>query len=100
MQEPPVEMVGFRPVQISSKSRMMAASSTIRSDRASERPASSDVGMATIWEPLLKLIACLVGSYFGINSHLGMLSRMTLTFLIMFIAVGSLVAMMRMFLSL
>ena len=41
---------------MSSKSLINAASSTIRSDKASERPASGEVGIAVITDPLLNLI--------------------------------------------
>src|SRR3990167_4396283 len=96
---PPSDNVGYRPVQISSKSRMCAASSTINNDKASDRPASGDVGTAVICEPLLNEIDCLVGSNFVSNNHLGKLSRMIFTFLMKFIAVVSFVAMTRTFLS-
>src|SRR3990167_525479 len=93
---PPVERVGDRPIQISSKLRMWAASSTIRSDRASDRPASSDVGMALIDEPLENSISCLLLAVIWVRrSHLGRLVMIVLTFLIRFCAVFCLVAIMR-----
>ena len=48
---PPVEIVGYIPVQIVSKFLTKAASSTIKSDNASDLPASSEVGIAFIDEP-------------------------------------------------
>jgi len=96
---PPVDNVGYRPVQMSSKSLMNAASSTMSRDSASERPASGEVGIAVICEPLSNLIACLVGSNLVRSNHLGSPSNMIFTFLMKFIAVDNLVAMTRIFLS-
>ena len=48
MARPPVEIVGYKPIQSSSKFLTNAASSTINNDSASDRPASSLVGIAFI----------------------------------------------------
>src|SRR3990167_6655784 len=95
---PPVDSVLYRPFHISSKWSTWAASSTIMSDRASERPASSVVGMAVMreFDGSPKTIDVLLSSAtLGRTSHLGRLFMTVLTFLTKFMAVGcSLVAMM------
>jgi len=99
MADPPVDMVGLRPVQISSKSLIHAASSMMRRARASDLPASGDVGMAVIEDPLSNRALCFVFSNLARSIHVGRLSSMTWTFLMKFMAVFIFVAMTRMFLS-
>ena len=100
IQRPPVDNVGYKPVHNSSKPSMCAASSSTKSDNASERPASPDVEAALIEDPLdnsneVRLSTLIV----AIFSQSGTFRIMFLTFLTKFPAVANLVAITRMALS-
>lgn len=104
MAEPPVESVGKAAAQIAEAHRTIAASSITRRERDSERPASEDVGMDSMNEPLSNSIieaepnSPVLPLMIGVCIYHGRFLYMNLIFLSTFLAVVSLMEIMFIFL--
>ena len=96
---PPVASVCCDAPHIVSILSINAASSIINKDKASERPDSSELATALIWEPFLYRNDNLLSSTQGCFNQPGKLACITLTFVTKFFAVSCFVAMTKIFLS-
>ena len=78
---------------------MNAASSKIKSDNASERPADSFEAISLIWLPFLNISDNLLFYTMAVFNHCGKPSYITRTFVTKFLAVSFEVAIHKIFLS-